>query len=221
MIAILARFYARTLIISNSVHFHGHPTTGDTCSRVLSTGVHNHLPTNRLSTNFPSSSPRKSSVAGGSLAAPWAPSPTTMVPMGTILSATTRYSRGRSPLSLPPRFSLNTKRHMRSLGQGHDTLHSDVRIARISISHSGLSGGILKLRGGMFTMRFTLSIRGCHKEGTLLIKFSPKAPSSEPSPTATRQRSSVGHAISRQQHSSSVLVSSSSSGTNEGGYANG
>ena len=54
MIAILARFYARTLIISNSVHFHGHPTTGDTCSRVLSTGVHNHLPTNRLSTNFPS-----------------------------------------------------------------------------------------------------------------------------------------------------------------------
>lgn len=56
----------------------------------------------------------------------------------------------------------------------------------------------------MFTMRFILSIRGCHNTGTLLIKFLPKAPSSEPSPMATSQRSSVGYAISKQQHSSSV-----------------
>jgi len=54
-----------------------------------------------------------------------------------------------------------------------------------------------------------------------MINTLPKEPSPEPSPTATSQRSNLGHPTSKQQHSSSVWCSPSSSGTSEGGYANG
>ena len=54
-----------------------------------------------------------------------------------------------------------------------------------------------------------------------MINTLPKSPSPEPSPTATSQRSSVGRPTSNRQHSSSVWCSPSSSGTSEGGYANG
>jgi hypothetical protein len=54
-----------------------------------------------------------------------------------------------------------------------------------------------------------------------MINTFPKSPSPDPSPTATNQRSSVGHPTSKRQHSSSVWCSPSSSGTSEGGYAKG
>ena len=54
-----------------------------------------------------------------------------------------------------------------------------------------------------------------------MINTLPKSPSPNPPPTATSQRSNVGHPTSNWQHNSSAWCSPSRSDTSAGGYANG
>ena len=54
-----------------------------------------------------------------------------------------------------------------------------------------------------------------------MINTFPKSPSPDPPPTATSQRSNVGHPTSNWQHNSSAWCSPSRSGARAGGYAKG